>query len=828
MRLIKIIIAVVIISATNSGASEQNDFDISEYYGFEEIEIIKLDKGIEGLITADFNGDGRNDIAVVNNSKAKIELLIQKEAIGPTGPATIVDPEEVEINLLSPPTRFQKQSIAVAQRIFSFVSGDLNSDGMIDLAFYGDPKGLYVYLQKAGDTQPDKTKTINWQTRKKIEIDDGLLTSSALVCADLNNDGANDLALAGREAVYIITQKKDGTLAEPVKYPSAARILGIKAGDLNGDNINDLVLITDGKEKPLHLRFGLETGQLGPEVEFFIEKPSVLALYDVDGLAAPLETTKTVSNGARDEILTIDRISSRLSCYKFTTETQKDADWPILFYPLASGQADTKRDLVVADFDGDGLADVAVSDPGAAELIFYKQTAGVGLAEPQRFPAFADITNLSVADIDRNGKADLAVLSVKEKVIGISKFENERLTFPKPVEVTGEPVAMELADVDSSGSIDCLYISRNTDDVRFLRAVYNLAASPAPKPVKTEPNQPDESVTDFNDEFREEGPALELKKLTSNPEGLKVLDVDQDGLQDVLIFVKYDDPILVRQSEKRHFELIDSPKAQASLIKDVSLRSIAAANVDGKAGKEMLLAQKNFARSLVFSEGKKWSIIDQYNARNKENEISAVAAFNIDATTPENPAILLLDGLKGQLQILKAGEDGTCRLEKVVDIGKWSQATHLKMLFTPLTGRGGKSILLFDSEKFALVTPPSSSNIPQRFEKQFSYETKIKDGVYGNLTAGDINSDGKVDIIMVEYERGEYKDYHIEILTLDSESEPIPAMQFRIFEEKTYRGSPRRTPVVEPRELKIADVTGDGKSDLVTIIHDRIIIYPQD
>ena len=33
---------------------------------------------------------------------------------------------------------------------------------------------------------------------------------------------------------------------------------------------------------------------------------------------------------------------------------------------------------------------------------------------------------------------------------------------------------------------------------------------------------------------------------------------------------------------------------------------------------------------------------------------------------------------------------------------------------------------------------------------------------------------------------------------------------------------------VEPRELEVADVTGDGKNDLVTIIHDRIIIYPQD
>jgi hypothetical protein len=58
---------------------------------------------------------------------------------------------------------------------------------------------------------------------------------------------------------------------------------------------------------------------------------------------------------------------------------------------------------------------------------------------------------------------------------------------------------------------------------------------------------------------------------------------------------------------------------------------------------------------------------------------------------------------------------------------------------------------------------------------------------------------------------------------------PIPAMRFKIFEQKSYRDSKELAKIsIEPRELKIADVTGDGKNDLVTVIHDRIIIYPQD
>ena len=54
-------------------------------------------------------------------------------------------------------------------------------------------------------------------------------------------------------------------------------------------------------------------------------------------------------------------------------------------------------------------------------------------------------------------------------------------------------------------------------------------------------------------------------------------------------------------------------------------------------------------------------------------------------------------------------------------------------------------------------------------------------------------------------------------------------MRFKIFEEKSYReGESRSSTRIEPRDIKIADVTGDGKNDLVTLIHDRIIIYPQD
>ena len=805
MQLNKALLTIVLASAipANVNAQQAGSRDISEYYGFEEIEIVKLDWGIKDLTIADFNGDGRNDIAIVNNGKARIELLVQKEAIGPGEMEVAVDPDDTDVNAITPPTRFARESIAVSQKLYSLVSGDLNSDGLTDLAFYGEPKGLYVILQSADDAKANKSESLSWRTRKKIPVDDGLLTSNVLVCSDLNGDGADDLALGGRDGVYIIVQKDGGSLAEPVKYPTSGQTLSVQVSDLNGDNINDLVLVTSDAEKPVHVRFGLKTGQLGPQVQFFIERPFAFRLQDID-------------DAAGDEILTVDSLSGRLIGYKFATENRMDVDWPILFYPLASGQDDANRDLALGDVDGDGLVDVTISDPGPAELILYKQTAGIGLAEPVRFPAFADITSISAADIDDDGRTELGVLSVKEKVIGLSEFESDRLSFPRPLALTGEPVAMELADIDGDGKIDCLYISKESKDnkeVRTLRIIYDLAA------IETDRG------SSAADEAARPGPALELKKLTSNPDGLKVFDADQDGLQDVLIFVSYESPILARQIEKNRFEVVDSAKAQSSLIKEANLRSIALADVDGKAGRELLVAQKSFARSLVFSGGRNWSVIDQYNAKKStENEMSAVAAFDIGGDNPTGrPAILLLDGRKGQLQILRAGSDKTYRVDKQVDVGKWNSAAHLKMLFAPLTGDEVESLILFDSEKFALVTPLGSGNVTQHLAQQFSYETKIRDATYGNLTAGDVNSDGRIDIVMVDYKRN-----HIEIIALDA-GKPIPATRFKVFEQKSYRDTQSRPKVsVEPRELKVADVTGDGRNDLVTVIHDRIIIYPQD
>ncbi len=770
--------------ATNAEISE-----LSAYYGFEEIEIIKLDWGTSGLQTTDLNGDGLNDILVVNNKRAKIELLLQKASPGPVAGDAGTDPNEADVNALPPQQRFANESIAVSQQIHSMATGDLNSDGLPDIAFYGEPEGLYVILQKSAESNSGSALRLQWHTRRKIAVEDGLHFPKALACADLNGDGKEDMALAGQDSVYVVVQETDGTLAEPVKYPVSGQILAVEPADLNGDGLTDLVLIANDPDKPVHVRFGLEGGYLGPQIQYFIERPFAFRLHNMD-------------DDKGEEALTIDARSGRLLCYSLGTAAGVDQDWPVLLYPLPSGEGSTNRDLVTGDFDGDGLGDIVISEPGSAELVLYRHRSEVGLAEPVRFPAFSEITSLSAGDIDGDGKTDVAVLSVKEKAIGLSRFENKRLTFPKPLVLSEEPLAMELADMDNSGSADCVHVAKDANDVRLFGITYDLGRA------QTERTW-----------------SMAVPEMKANPDGMRVFDADQDGLLDVLIFVRYELPMLLRQVEKGDFAVVDSVEAQNSLIKEATEQSIAVADVDSEPGRELLVAQKNFARSLVFADGRRWSVIDQYNARSTENQVSAVAAVSISGqTADERPAILLLDGQRGTLQILKADDGTAYGFVEETDVGTWNTSSNLKILSAPIGPDRSRSIILFDGNKFALVLPPDREGQIEHFERLWSYETDIEDGGYGNLAAGDINGDGQTDIVMVDYKKN-----HIEILTLDASDQPVPAMRFKIFEAKSYRDDQKRTKAaVEPREMQISDVTGDGKDDLITLIHDRVIIYPQD
>jgi hypothetical protein len=51
------------------------------------------------------------------------------------------------------------------------------------------------------------------------------------------------------------------------------------------------------------------------------------------------------------------------------------------------------------------------------------------------------------------------------------------------------------------------------------------------------------------------------------------------------------------------------------------------------------------------------------------------------------------------------------------------------------------------------------------------------------------------------------------------------ALRFPVYEERLFEAG--RTGQ-EPREVVVAELTGDGLADVAILVHDRLVVYPQE
>lgn len=741
--------------------------DTNIVIGFAGKEIFPIDQQISNLRYADLDGDGLNDLVVANNSRSKITILYNRTGKTNAEPSTRT--VRREINELPPDARFRIESVASEKRITDLVVADLNGDGRPDFAYYGEPKELVVQYNQGSNV---------WSVPKHFPIEDAQVVPNALATGDLNGDGLTDLLLLGDSCLYLLAQKTDHSLAEPEKIPFSGALKSCHVVDLNGDGRQDLVLANWDSPNPLRVRWQNAGGRLGPEIYFTMPPIRSYCVEDLD-LDGRAEIVTIAQNSGRAQLSRIvekpaEAISGRFRKGQFQV-------LPLLKTSKAS------RGACWGDVNSDGLPDLLVAEPDSGQLAVYLQQKDGSLAAARMFPTFTGVSSIEVADWDGNGPAEIFLLSSDERQVGVTRYDEKgRVAFPTPVTIDGKPLAIAAGRL-SDGQKPALVMIVERENQRMLV-------------IRTADNQTRSQK--LSESFK------------ANPSSMTIHDADQDGLPDIVVLIPYEKIKILRQKPEHDFEELDLAAPGGAVEQPWAAR----ADVDGDGKPELLLAQKNFVRAVVLkasdAAAKNWNfdVKDQINGADSNSRIAGATALSQSGGVP---SLFLLDASRKALTLCERDASGVWQVVKNIPL-PFSEFQELQ------------SVALGDKQpnSVALLGPAAVAWLPLHgqtweLEAQDGYETPIRDGRLMDVVSGDLNGDRRADLVFLETIRN-----YIDIVICDKNGKLVPATRWQVFEERSFRGRTGGMP--EPREAVIADFTGDKKSDLIIMVHDRLILYPQE
>jgi hypothetical protein len=758
MTLLSTVLAGLLwLAADGQVLTEVHKAALPQYFGFSQMQIYKLKPGISSLRLADLDDDGRTDVILWNGQRSRIELFYQSDD-GAGG-----SDEALELNEIPNRGDLRNETVPVNYSVAWLEVAELTGDGRADIVFFGEPRELVILPGEAAG---------GFGAPQGVRVPEGNPRSGGFCVGDFNHDGRADVALLGSELLLIFHQKADGGLAPPQRLVHGIKnpLLMLRA-DLDGDGRDDLIIGADDDRHGAYVCIQEASGGLAAMRPIRVPRLRSISV-EPSGVA-----------GAGDDIYAIEYATNRLKHYRWSVPKARavNPDWPMRLHSYPIKGKGKRRPVAVGDVDGDGLSDCLVVDPDAAQMVLFRGVPG-GLGRGVAFGALADAQGVVIADTDYDGRQEVLVVSPEEKLIGVSRYASGRLTFPQPTGTRGEPFAVAVGSYEVGEDADCLaYVTRED-------GVFTLVVRPLPEGKEL---------------------PIEVGELDDDPSGLWFADVDQDGLSDLVLFVRYATPRTYMQVRRGRFEALTGTEARTLLLKEATPAGSALADVTGDGKPELLVAQGNLVRALVVRDGR-WTVVDQFNPQTADAQIGGLAVVPDE---PGSPLLVMYERKAADLLVMRRRADNTYGVDLRMPVERFDLAA---MGVIPL-GRGRSvAVMLADATKLAILAPDVSA---PTLVQQHLYETETRDAYLADAVVGDLNHDGVRDVAAVDMGKAA-----IEVLTTLPSGAFVRAMRFQVFQGKRFADAPEVRG--EPREVLIGDVTGDGIDDVVLLVHDRLIVYP--
>lgn len=223
----------------------------------------------------------------------------------------------------------------------ALVVNDLDGDGLDDIAVAG--KQISMLFNDPADPGSSFSKQL-------IDID-----ARSIDSADLDSDGRNDLVVTSGDRVIVLLQdplpQSPGKFSASKAYAARGEPRGIAIADLDGDSLPDLAVADRGKDPGyvlVYIQNPLTPGRFFAAVEYTTsKKPLNVAIGDLNNDLLPDLAVAGEHGGKTEGVSVLLQDPSSAGVFL-----------PADVYRGVLGP----RDVAIADLNGDGFSDLAVAD----------------------------------------------------------------------------------------------------------------------------------------------------------------------------------------------------------------------------------------------------------------------------------------------------------------------------------------------------------------------------------------------------------------------------------------------------------------------------------